>query len=403
MRLFWLVLSCIAVSSFPGTAAELAIRVETGDLALDNAIISIPVSDPDLGAAVPAKGVLRSASGEQLLYDRNPLGDVVFVLPKIGRQSVKRFTITGGGHPAEGVHADVADGKVTLVDYGKKVFTYQGTKTDLPRSDIKPIFQRGGYIHPLYSPSGRLVTDDYSPNHVHHHGIWFPWTRTEFEGRSVDFWNMGEGKGTVEFLKFGKSWSGGPVHAGFQAEHRFVDLTSGQPKVALEETWTVTGYHINGANYFLFDLVSTQRCATPSPLKLPKYYYGGLGFRGNWTWNGADKTEFLTSNGETDRVKGNETRANWCHIGGEVDGMFTGVTIMCHPENFRAPQPMRIHPKEPFFCYAPSQTGDWQIEPGKPYVSRYRFVVSDGPPEREKIEQIWQAYAHPPRAVIEKR
>jgi hypothetical protein len=214
---------------------------------------------------------------------------------------------------------------------------------------------------------------------------------------------MGEGKGTVEFLKFGKSWSGGAVHAGFQAEHRFVDLTSGQPKVPLEETWTVIGYHINGAKYFVFDLISTQRCATASPLKLPKYYYGGLGFRGNWAWNGAQKTEFLTSNGETDRGKGNETRANWCHIGGEVDGEFTGVTIMCHPENFRAPQPMRIHPREPFFCYAPSQLGDWQIEPGKPYVSRYRFVVADGRPDQESIEKIWQAYAHPPKAAVEKR
>ena len=57
---------------------------------------------------------------------------------------------------------------------------------------------------------------------------------------------------------------------------------------------------------------------------------------------------------------------------------FTGIAILCHPENFRAPQPMRLHPKEPFVCYAPSQLGDWAIEPGRPYVSRYRFVVKDG-------------------------
>ena len=403
MRRFWLVLVCVLIPWFAGTAAEFALRVETTDQELENVILSVPLSDSELSAGIPSKGLLRSAGGEQLLFERNPFGDLVFVLPRIGRQSVKRFNITGGSQPAEGVHADIQEGKVTLVDYGKKVFTYQGNKTALPRSDIKPIFQRGGYIHPLYSPSGRLVTDDYSPNHVHHHGIWFPWTKAEFEGRSVDFWNMGEGKGTVEFVKFGKSWSGGPVNAGFQAEHRFVDLTSGQPKVALDETWTVIAYHINAAKHFVFDLVSTQRCATASALKLPKYYYGGLGFRGNWAWNGAEKTEFLTSTGETDRVKGNETRANWCHIGGEVDGVFTGVTIMCHPENFRAPQPMRIHPKEPFFCYAPSQLGDWQIEPGKPYVSRYRFVVADGRPDQQRIEQIWQAYAHPPKVVLEKR
>ena len=118
---------------------------------------------------------------------------------------------------------------------------------------------------------------------------------------------------------------------------------------------------------------------------------------------GAAKTEFLTSNGETDRVKGNETQANWCHIGGEVEGQFAGVTIMGHPENFRAPQPMRLHPTEPFFCFAPSQAGDWQIEQSKPYVSRYRFVVTDGRPNKTAIDEIWKAYARPPRAVIEQR
>jgi len=399
MRLFWLALFCAFILE---TAADYTVRVETGDEALENVIVSVPLPD-GAAAETPKTGFLRSPSGEQLAYQIDLSGEITFVVPKIGRQSVKRYQVTGGMQTVEGVHADMDGGKVTVVDYARKVFTYQGAEAPLPREDIKPIFKRGGYIHPLFSPSGRMVTDDYPPNHVHHHGIWFPWTKTEFEGRAVDFWNMGEGKGKVEFVKFGKRWSGGPVRAGFEAEHRFVDLTTGEPKVALEENWTLIAYHIDGANYFLFDLISTQRCATAAPLKLPKYYYGGLGFRGNWGWNGAQKTQVLTSNGETNRVKANETQANWCHIGGEVGGQFTGVTIMGHPENFRAPQPMRVHPTEPFFCFAPSQAGDWQIEPGKPYVSRYRFVVSDGRPEAEKIEGIWRAYAHPPKVVIEKR
>jgi len=235
---------------------------------------------------------------------------------------------------------------------------------------------------------------------VHHHGIWFPWTKTVFEGRAPDFWNMGDNKGKVEFAAFGMNWSG-QVHAGFEAEHRFVDLTAPGPKVALNETWKVTAYNI-GANYFVFDLVSTQRCATSAPLQLPKYHYGGLGFRGNWSWNGADKCFFLTSNGETDRKKGNETRGNWCHISGEVDGEQTGVAILSHPDNFRSPQPMRLHPTEPFFCFAPSQEGDWSIEPGKPYISKYRFIVSDGAPDKRQIDALWNAYAYPPRVVVEK-
>src|SRR5439155_8283166 len=50
--------------------------------------------------------------------------------------------------------------------------------------------------------------------------------------------------------------------------------------------------------------VSTQNCATASPLKLPQYLYGGPGFRGHRAWDGKEKTFFLTSAGESDRDKG---------------------------------------------------------------------------------------------------
>jgi hypothetical protein len=299
------------------------------------------------------------------------------------------------------VYADLDDGVVALSAQGRKILKYQGAESELPRPDIKAAFKRGGYIHPLYSPSGRIITDDYPPNHIHHHGIWFPWTKTSFEGRSPDFWNMGEGRGKVEFVRFGELWSG-PVEAGFVAEHRFLDLTSGEPKAALNESWEVTAYSIPNAGYFVFDLVSIQRCATTSPLILPKYYYGGLGVRGNWAWDGKENASFLTPEGGADRVKGNETRGKWCHMGGTLGDLRTGVAVLCHPENFRFPQPLRVHPSEPFFCFAPSQLDDWQIEPGKPYISRYRFIVSDGAPDQAKIERLWESYAHSLKTSVEK-
>ena len=62
---------------------------------------------------------------------------------------------------------------------------------------------------------------------------------------------------------------------------------------------------------------------------------------------------------------------------------------------------MRLHPKEPFFCYAPSQLGDWQITPGTKYTSRYRFVVFDGAPDKQTIEQWWNDYANPPSVRVD--
>jgi hypothetical protein len=280
---------------------------------------------------------------------------------------------------------------------GQSLLDYQAEPGELPRSDIKPVFRRGGYLHPVRTLSGKIVTDDYPANHVHHHGVWWAWTNTEFDGRKPDFWNMGDGKGRVEFVALDQSW-GGPVHGGFRARHRFVDLTAAPPVTALDEMWEVRVYAppAGEARYWYFDLVSEQQCATGHALKLPEYRYGGVGVRGNWAWNGADQALFLTSEGETDRVKGHATRARWCDLGGLIDGTRAGIAVLGHPDNFRAPQPMRLHPTEPFFNFAPQQAGDMELKPGVKYVSRYRFVVHDGPPDRGELDRLWNDYAHPP-------
>ncbi len=75
------------------------------------------------------------------------------------------------------------------------------------------------------------------------------------------------------------------------------------------------------------------------------------------------------------------------------DGALAGVTILCHPENFRFPQPMRVHPTEPFFCYAPQQLGEMAIEPGKPYVSRYQIIIADGAVSPEQADAWWEEWA----------
>ena len=185
----------------------------------------------------------------------------------------------------------------------------------------------------------------------------------------------------------------------------FIDLTAPSPVVALHETWEVTAYApIAGPRpAHVFDLVITQTCATDDPLILPEYHYGGLGFRGHGQWDGAGQARFLTSEGLTDRVQAHATRARWCHVGGQVDGQWAGVAILGHPDNFRAPQPMRIHPTEPFFCFAPSQLGAWQITPGEPYVARYRFVVMDGEPDPALLEAYWAGYAQPVVAEVRTR
>jgi hypothetical protein len=118
------------------------------------------------------------------------------------------FTLTKGGPAPDQVTVKPEGGDLAIQVGGKPAFSYRMDREKLPRPDIKPEYKRAGYLYPIVSPSGRPVADDYPVQHVHHHGIWSPWTKTKFQGRTPDFWNMGQKTGTVEFVGLERSWSG---------------------------------------------------------------------------------------------------------------------------------------------------------------------------------------------------
>lgn len=286
---------------------------------------------------------------------------------------------------------------------GKTVCDYQMEAGEVPEG-VSAVFKHGAHLHPVYSPSGRLVTGNHPEDHRWHRGIWMAWTKTEFGDSHPDFWNQGKGDGKnksggqilaeVRFAKLDKSW-GGADGGGFISQHLFLDHSHAPDQKVLNETWevSVAQKELDGTPANIIDLTSTQTCAGDQPLKLPKYHYGGFGVRGHAAWNPVDAVTMLTSEGH-DRVKGDSTKGKWVHIGGQVDGAPTGMVILIHPSNFRFPQPLRLNPKNPQLCIAPSQDGDWSIEPGKPYISKYRILAFDGLPDPKWIDAQWTAYSN---------
>lgn len=311
--------------------------------------------------------------------------------------STRKYELTRGQPLQEdGIKLCLTSTALNVSFRTQRMFTYHHAHV-IPPEGIKPAFIRSGYIHPLFSPSGKLITEDFPGDHHHHKGIWMPWTKTTFEGRDIDFWNLGGQKGTVQFAGF-QSVESGPVYGRFKARHEFVDIT--QPdggKVALNEVWDVRIWGVGGpdAGYWVFDLTSTQKCASESELFLEKYRYGGLGFRGAREWTGDDYV-LLTSEGKT-RKDGHTTRAKWCANSGPIDGKWSTVVVMCHPKNERFPESMRIWPSGGcFFSYSPVQLGEWTFKPGETHVFRYRFFVHEGRIDKEKAEGAWLDFAHPP-------
>ena len=102
--------------------------------------------------------------------------------------------------------------------------------------------------------------------------------------------------------------------------------------------------------------------------------------------------QFLTSDGK-DRWTGNHTQSNWVTMTGKIDGQDVSFVVFCSPQNYRAPQHVRLHPNKPYFCFAPTVTGPFQIEPGQKYVSHYRYLVTSKAADEDFIRKHWHRYA----------
>jgi hypothetical protein len=330
--------------------------------------------------------------------------------------STRRYRLEPAGAGAEAsapgraAAACIDDGRhLRLELHGRPVLAYNATMVESP-SGLDPDYHRSGQIHPLFTPAGRVVSDDFPPDHAHQHAVFFAWVNTTFQGHRLDFWNQMEQTGRIGHAAT-LGMESGQVFAQFRVKLRHDDLTgSGGPQPVLDEVWTVRAYDV--PEVFLVDFESRQSCAGPEPLTINQYHYGGMGLRGNRQWfdptvkgnnlpapERSGNSDFLTSDGKS-RATGNHTRPNWVDLGGRIGDAAGGVALLDHPGNFRFPQPVRLHPNKPYFCFAPMVLGTFAIEADEPYVSHYRFVVHDGPADAHTIERLWHDYAKPPAVRV---
>lgn len=396
----------LLVFAFGLTALNLAAgpthRIRVPANPVDRAGLVVTVTLP---AEFGSGAELRDATGRLVPLQSTGANQATFIVAHAAADAELIYSLSpaASASTAAGVTAQRSEQTLALAVGGRPLLNYWLKPEPFPREGLDPKFARAGFVNQLRTPAGVQITDSYPPDHAHHYGIWSPWTKTEFRGRAPDFWNVGRGSARVDFLGLDRVWEG-PVQGGIVTRQAMVDLTTGAPITVLNETWTLTAYAMGDAArpVHIFDLEIEQVCATEDPLILPEYHYGGLAFRGAASWQGAPNARILTSEGIDDRVKANATRAHWVHFWGQVDGRTAGATVLSHPANFRSPQPIRIHPNDAYFCFIPSQLGEWRIEPGQPYRGRYRFIAVDGEPDRRLIEAYWHGYAQPANAVVER-
>ncbi len=401
-------LTAAELASRGQASAQLTLQVTAGKLDRDRTPLSFVLPE-NFQFERKAISLKRLDKGEAVAaqIDRRKPARLVWLVDKLaaGETRLYRLSSSNTKAPEEERKRKRESPRVVCRDDGKRlaievnripVLHYNHVRVESPNKK-QPYYGRSRYIHPLLTPGGRRVTDDFAPDHPHQHGVMFAWTNTTYEKRPLNFWDQKQGSGIVEHERI-ESIESGSVYGGFSVKIRHSDLTAPDGKKSvLSERWKVAVFAVDDG--FLFDLTSTQTCIGESPLRINKYHYGAMAIRGPREWLKPGAGNFLTSEGKT-REDGNHSRPRWCDLHGKTDGATCGVAIMSHPDNFRFPQPVRLHPSKPYFSFSPMVLGPFEIKPEKTYRSTYRYYVHDGPIDVERVERVWQDFAQPPTVSV---
>ena len=75
---------------------------------------------------------------------------------------------------------------IVITRNGNHVLTYH--KTAITPAGVEDKYARSGFIHPITTPSGKVITDDYPlPHHSHQHGIFFAWKKASYKNEQLNF------------------------------------------------------------------------------------------------------------------------------------------------------------------------------------------------------------------------
>ena len=256
----------------------------------------------------------------------------------------------------------------------------------------KCVVERTGYIHPLYTPRGEVLTATHPKDHIHHLGLWHAWTHTQYNGNEIDFWNLKKAQGTVRFVKM--NWENmGSVLCGASVEQAHLVLRK-KEEVALNDTFTFYSWKPDKKGYVL-DYISVQSCASNKPIVLGPYRYSSFVYRGRLDW-GKGNCDYLTSEGNR-RENANFTTPRWCRIEGKTKTGSAGILFMSCPSNPHYPEPIRTWNKQSgmFFNINPIQQESITLKPGEFLSLTYRMYIYDGTLSAEDCETLWKDYAHP--------
>jgi hypothetical protein len=286
---------------------------------------------------------------------------------------------------AQPITIQQSDDGVWITDNGVKVLFYQAKiKT------LEGAYPRANYIHPLYSPGGFEITEDFPADHLHHRGIFWTWHKVVIGDTVIgDAWECRDFIWEVIAMDAEKiDQKSMALHTRTHWKSPLWTDDDGNMKVFMEENVQITTYAQIG-NYRVIDFEISLR-ALEKELKIggsdDEKGYGGFSVRMKMP---QDVT--FNSQGGTVEPKTNQIEAgNWMDISGTMlpQRGKAGILIVCHPDNPMFPEKWILRKKNSMQNPVFPGRELVPVSTANATILKYRLVVYEGELSDEKIRNV---------------
>jgi hypothetical protein len=292
------------------------------------------------------------------------------------------------------VHAAVADdfsivedastGRHTIKDGNTPVLTYNFATVPVPAGATgRYAVARSDYVHPLHGPGGEVLTQDYSPDHPHHRGIYWAWPEVTWKGEKRDLHALqGVLARPVRIVRKQES----DACAVLEAENVW---KWGDAEPIVTELATITVWREKERRRFIdFELRFQALVEGVTLARRGQAHYGGFSLR----LSARTDQKIIPRDGETNQTP----RQAWaCLSGVPPEGKRpVSVVMLQFPSNPEYPGDWVQFPNlnwlQPTF---PSKGTAYGLSAQAPLVLRYRLVVAYDDMDEIALQKLWVEYA----------
>jgi hypothetical protein len=323
--------------------------------------------------------------------------DLAAILDSVPAGARPSFRVIGGPvppAPSFGVEMIPKGRRIEVRIDGKLVTEY------IPDDGPKP------YFFPLIGPTGAAMTRAFpmknvegeKRDHPHQRSLWF----THGSVNRVDFWSEAPGHGRI--VETSRPTVVGGSAMGILRTTD--DWLAPDGKKVCEDERTVRVFSTKKGRVLDFDVTLK---ATEGPVTFGDTKEGMFGLR---VASSMDVTAW--KGGRIENAEGAEDKAAWgkpspwVDYTGAVDGKAVGIAILNHPSSFRYPTTWHVRDYGLFAAnpfgwhdFGQKSSGEFVLPKGESIRFRYRVILHEGDAKSAGIPVDFQAYAEPPKAVIE--